>query len=74
MTDEAAQRLADAEDNKKTYSAIMDASAQIGVPAALGLTMFFTQLVLANGVFFAAITGFVTAIFSFAIVKLFFSH
>lgn len=74
MTDETAQRLADAEDHKKTYSAIMDASAQIGVPGALGLTMFFTQLVLANGAIFGAIAGFITAFATFAIVKLFFSH
>lgn len=75
MTDDLAmQRLKDAEEHRKSYQAIMKASAEIGVPFALALTMFFTNLVMANGIWLSLTAGVVTYIFVFIIVKLFFSH
>jgi len=74
MTDDTAQRLQDAEEHRQSYSAIMKRSAEFGVPFALGLTMFFTQLVMANGVLFALLAGVITHVLVLVIVKTFFSH
>ena len=73
MTDEATQRLRDAEEHKKSYDGIMTAATEVGVPASLGLTMMFTSLVMANGVIFSMLAGVAIYIFSHIIVKLFFS-
>ena len=48
--DEAKQRTADAEEHRKIYNGIMKASTEVGVPLCMGLAIFFTQLVLANGI------------------------
>ncbi len=64
----------DDEMNRNTYKAVMDFSGKFGVPLSLGLTMFSTQLVLANGVFAAFASGVLTIVFVFVIVKMFFSH
>jgi len=74
MTDESAQRAADAEANKSTYSAVMRGSAEFGVPFSLGLTMFFTQLVMASGIATALVASILTYIAVLVIVKMFFSH
>lgn len=74
MADNAMQRAADAEQNRKTYQAVMKFSAEVGVPFCLGLSMFFTQLVLANGIGVALVTGVIVHIAVYIIVKLFFSH
>lgn len=74
MTDETAQRARDAEEHRKAYHAIMKFSAEFGVPFSLALTMFFTNLVMANGFLVALFAGLVTHFFVFLIVKLFFSH
>ena len=52
----------------------MKASAEIGVPFALALTMFFTNLVMANGVWMALVAGIAVYIFVYFVVKMFFSH
>ena len=44
------------------------------MPFSLALTMFFTNLVMANGFLVALFAGLVTHFFVFLIVKLFFSH
>ncbi len=74
MADNALQRAADAEQNRKTYQAVMKFSAEVGVPFCLGLSMFFTQLVLANGVGTALVSGVIVYVLVYIIVKLFFSH
>ena len=74
MTDEAIQRVQDAEEHKKSYDGIMKASTEIGVPFCLGLTMFFTSLVMANGLLLSTVLGVVVYVFAHVIVKLFFSH
>lgn len=74
MTDEATQRMQDAEEHKKAYEGIMGAATEVGVPAALGLTMMFTSLVMANGVLLSILAGVVVYVLSHIIVKVFFSH
>ena len=74
MTDEAIQRAQDAEEHRKSYDAIMKASAEIGVPFSLALTMFFTNLVLANGILFSAFAGVAVYLFVYFVVKTFFAH
>ena len=73
MTDEMAQRRLDAEEHRKSYTAIMKTSAEVGVPFSIALTMFFTQLVMANGLW-SVFWGVVTYIAVWFIVKAFFSH
>ncbi|MAW79074.1 MAG: hypothetical protein CMI63_02465 [Parvularcula sp.] len=74
MTDETIQRAHDAEEHQKSYNAIMGAATAVGVPFALALTMFFTGLVTRQGVLMAILLAVVVYIFSYIIVKLFFSH
>lgn len=74
MADETAQRLADAEEHRRSYKAIMKVSGEIGVPGALGLAVFFTNLVMANGVGIAFLAGVITYIFVYFVVRTFFSH
>ncbi|MBL4620623.1 MAG: hypothetical protein JKX88_11060 [Marinicaulis sp.] len=73
MTDLSTQRIHDAEEHQKSYEGIMGASIRIALPVAMGLAMFFTQLVMGNGIF-ALVAGIGTAVFVHIIVKLFFSH
>lgn len=72
--DEAKQRAADAEEHRKIYNGIMKASAEVGVPLCMGLAMFFTQLVLANGLMIATISFVGVYVLVLWIVKTFFSH
>lgn len=74
MAQDAAQRTQDAEEHRKTYRAIMKASGEVGVPFCLALTVFFTNLVLANGVGTALVAAVITYLAVFFIVKTFFSH
>lgn len=74
MVDEATQRALDAEANRRSYEAVMGFSAEFGVPFSLALTMFFTQLVLANGIGTAIVTAVLVHLAVFFIVKMFFSH
>ena len=74
MTDEAVQRAQDAEEHRKSYEAVMKAGSEIGVPFSLALTMFFTNLVMAHGIWMSLFAGVLTYVFVFIIVKLFFSH
>lgn len=74
MNDEAAQRVQDAEENRKAYQAVMKIGSEFGVPFALGLTMFFTSLVMANGFLPSLIYGGLVYVATFLIVKMFFSH
>ena len=74
MADDTAQRLEDAEEHRRTYSAIMKASGEIGVPFCLALTVFFTNLVMANGILTALVGAVVTYIAVYFIVRTFFSH
>lgn len=73
MTDEAARR-ADAEEHRRSYEAIMRASSEIGVPFALALAMFFTNLVLAHGFWLSLFAGAGAYVLVYFIVKMFFSH
>jgi len=72
--DEAKQRTADAEEHRKIYKGIMKASTEVGVPLCMGLAMFFTQLVLANGVGVAFISFVAVYIGSWWVVRTFFTH
>ena len=74
MAEDVRQSVMDSEDHEKTYNSVMRASGEFGVPFALALTMFFTNLVLANGVGFSIVAAVVTYIAVFFFVKLFFSH
>ena len=74
MPEETLQRQADAEDNRRTYQQIMRASGEVGVPFSLALTVFFTNLVLANGVPLAILGAIITYLAVFFIVRTFFSH
>lgn len=66
--------ILDPEEHRQTYEGVMRASGEIGVPFSLALTMFFTNLVLANGVGVALIAAIATYIAAFFIVRAFFSH
>ncbi|MCB2098865.1 MAG: hypothetical protein AB7F91_11365 [Parvularculaceae bacterium] len=72
--DETAQRTADAEEHRKIYQGIMKASAEIGVPFCMGLAMFFTQLVMANGLGVACLSFIVVYVLAWWVAKTFFSH
>ncbi len=74
MSDEAIQRTNDAEEHRRSYQGIMKASAEIGVPFALALAMFFTNLVMAHGIWLSIFAGVATYVFIHIIVKMFFSH
>ncbi len=74
MTDDAIQRSEDAEEHLKSYKAIMKAGSEIGVPFSLALTMFFTSLVMANGIWLSLLLGVITYVFVHFVVKAFFSH
>jgi len=74
MTNDAIQRTQDAEEHLKSYKAIMKAGSEIGVPFSLALTMFFTSLVMVNGIWLSLFLGVITYVFSFFVVKAFFSH
>ncbi|MCB2113770.1 MAG: hypothetical protein R3C42_02725 [Parvularculaceae bacterium] len=72
--DDTAQRVADAEEHQKIYKGIMRASAHVGVPFGLGLAMFFTQLVLANGIGVALASFVVVFALVWWVAKTFFMH
>ncbi len=74
MTDDAVQRTKDADEHLHSYQAVMKAGSEIGVPFSLALTMFFTSLVMANGIWLSLFAGVVTYVFVFFVVKTFFSH
>lgn len=74
MVDESAQRAADAQEHVKIYNGIMKASGEVGVPFSLGLAAFFTNLVMRNGVGMAFVAGVVTYLFTWWVVRTFFSH
>lgn len=74
MEDEATQRAHDVKAHEEMYTGVMRASGEIGTPFALALTMFFTNLVLANGVLTALIAAIATYIAVYLIIKTFFSH
>ncbi len=72
--DDAKQRTADAEEHRKIYKGIMKASTEVGVPLCMGLAMFFTQLVMANGLGVAVISFAGVYIFAWWVVRTFFTH
>lgn len=72
--DEAKQRTADAEEHRKIYNGIMKASTEVGVPLCMGLAIFFTQLVLANGIGVAFISFVAVYMFVWWVVRTFFTH
>lgn len=73
MSDNASERVMDAEEHRKSYDAIMGFSTKYGVSAALALTMFFTQLILGAGLG-SVLWAIVTFFASLFVVKAFFSH
>ncbi len=74
MVDETVKPPLEAEEHRRTYGAVMRASGEIGVPFALALTMFFTNLVLANGIGVALLAAILTYFAVFFVVRTFFSH
>lgn len=74
MAEDTAQRTLDAEEHRRTYVRIMKATGEIAVPFTLGLTAFFTNLVMRNGLGTAVVAFIVTYLFVWFIVRTFFSH
>lgn len=74
MAENIIQRHQDAEEHLRTYKSIMKAMGEVGVPFALALTVFFTNLVLANGLWLSLFASVLTYLAVFWIVRLFFSH
>jgi hypothetical protein len=74
MADDAAQRLMDAEEHRRSYVGIMKATGEVAVPLCLGLGAFFTNLVMRNGIGVALVAGILTYLHVFFVVKTFFSH
>lgn len=74
MADDAAQRLMDAEEHRRSYVGIMKATGEVGVPFCLALGAFFTNLVMRNGIGIALVAGILTYLLVFFVVKTFFSH
>ena len=60
--------------NKDTYESVMQFCARFGVPAAAALTVFFTSLVMANGVFVSICAGIFVFAFAAWVSTTFFSH
>ncbi|MEL6112646.1 MAG: hypothetical protein AAFR20_07565 [Pseudomonadota bacterium] len=60
--------------NSDTYKSVMDFGTKIGLPVTAGITVMFTSLVLANGIFISLIAGAVTYLFANIVVRAFFSH
>ncbi|MEM1396095.1 MAG: hypothetical protein AAF742_02620 [Pseudomonadota bacterium] len=74
MSEQVVESNPDSESQRRTYEAVMRFSSQFGVPFAIALTMFFTNLVMGNGVQIAIVAAIATHLFVFFIVKAFFSH
>jgi len=74
MAEEMAQDRMDPNEQRRTYKSVMRISSEIGVPFVLALTMFFTNLVMRNGLGIAILAAAVTYLFVYFIVKTFFSH
>ena len=74
MTDETMQRAHDAEEHRRSYDAIMKASTEVGVPFSMALAMFFTSLVMRNGVILSIVLGVAVYVLAHIVVKLFFTH
>jgi hypothetical protein len=74
MVDEATQRALDAEEHRRSYAGIMRATGEIGLPFVLAMSVFFVNLVLANGVGIALVGGVITYLLVFFVVRVFFSH
>lgn len=74
MSDHVAEHSADAAAHQDTYKSVMRFATEFGVPFAIALTMFFTNLVMANGLPVAIAAAVVTHFFVFFVVKAFFSH
>jgi len=76
MSDESMQRAKDAEEHRRDYDQIMTATAstEIGVPFSMALAVFFTSLVMANGIWVSLFAGVATYVFAHLVVKIFFSH
>ena len=73
MAGNAAHDKLDAEHHRRTYKAILNWSSEHGVPGALGLTAFFTMLVMGNGIGAAIVAFLVTYLFVHVIARTFFS-
>lgn len=72
--DEAKQRAEDAEEHRKIYKGIMKGSTEVAVPLCMGLAMFFTQLVMANGLGVAFISFIAVYLLAWWVVRTFFTH
>jgi hypothetical protein len=73
MADDTTQRLLDAEAHRKSYNAIMKTGGQVAAPLCLALGMFFTNLVMRNGLITAVVVSVITFFVAYFIVKTFFS-
>ncbi len=74
MADDSAQRLMDAEEHRRSYVAIMKATGEVAVPFTMALGVFFTNLVMRNGIGVALVGAIITYLLVFFVVKTFFSH
>ena len=64
----------DIEDQKKTYVGVMKFSGFWGMPASIGLGVFFTSLLVGSGIPVAILMFILTFIFVRVGVKMFFAH
>jgi Flp pilus assembly protein TadB len=74
MAEDTAQNRQDAEEHRKTYVRIMKATGEFGLPAIMGLAVFFTNLVMRNSLPVAIVAFIVTYLLVWFIVRTFFSH
>ncbi|MEL7488844.1 MAG: hypothetical protein AAGJ87_16730 [Pseudomonadota bacterium] len=73
MAEKMSGDILDPKEQQQSYNAVMKFGAEVGVPFSLGLTMFFTQLVMGNG--WWAVPWFIIVYLAvWFIVKTFFSH
>lgn len=68
---DANQTARDREERMKSFKGIMKGSTEVGVPLAMALGMFFTQLTMGNG-WWAVVWFFAVYLLVYAVVKVFF--
>lgn len=74
MAEDTAKNRQDAEQHRKTYVRIMKGAGEFGLPAIMGLAVFFTNLVMKNGFPIAIVAFIFTYLLVWFIVRTFFSH
>lgn len=74
IADDAKNMDADTAEHVRIYNGIMKNYAQVAIPLAMALTMFFVQLTMRSGLVPAIVWFVVVYAFVLFVVKTFFSH